>query len=298
MRSREVHVMGAGRGSKAPLVLVKGAGDFATGIIHRLSSAGFRVVATELEMPLAVRRWVAFSEAVYEGEYTVEGRTAVRCRSGDVEDVLARGNIALLVDPGTSILDQREFDIVVDARSAKRNLGTDIDEAPIVIAIGPGFTAGKDCHAVVETLVGRHVGKVIWEGSAEPDTGLPYPLDGATPSGSSPELLGSLMIKAPCEGKFVLVKDIGSEVEEGEVLGRVVAPDGTLADVVAKAKGMVRGIIRDGTPVRDRMKLGDIDPTMVQDHLCTISEKARAIGGGVLEACMGLLSKKGYLWMG
>jgi xanthine dehydrogenase accessory factor len=284
------------RESGPPLVLVKGAGDFATGIIHRLSRAGFRVVATELEGPLAVRRWVALSEAVHEGEYTVEGVTAVLCDPDEVDRVLGEGRVPLLVDPEASVLRLRRFDIVIDARSAKRNLGTSIDEAPIVIAIGPGFTAAVDCHAVVETLAGRHVGRVILDGSAEPDTGVPYPLDGATPIGCSVEYLKSLVIRAPGDGVFRLVKDIGTQVKEGDVIGTVVAEGGGEMDIIASVGGLVRGIIRDGTVVKYRMKLGDIDPTMVMDHLCTISEKARAIGGGALEACMLLLDRGGNLW--
>lgn len=279
-----------------PLTLVKGAGDFASGIIHRLHRAGLRVVATELERPLAVRRWVAFSEAVYEGDYTVEGVTATRCRPRDIDQMLMDGKVALLVDPDARITKERDFDVLVDARSAKRNLGTTMDEAPVVVAIGPGFTATKDCHAVVETLIGRHVGKVILEGAAEPDTGIPYPLDGATPPGATKEFLRSLLISSPVDGTFRLKKDIGSEVDEGDILGQVEKADGSRHEVRAGSKGLVRGIIRDGTPVRSKMKLGDIDPTMVMDHLCTISEKARSIGGGVLEAVMLLLDRNGRAW--
>ena len=156
---------------EAPLVLVRGAGDFASGIIHRLHRAGFQVVATELARPLAVRRRVAFSEAVHEGRATVEGVTAVRCGPGEIDGVLRAGNVALLVDPDGDILGKRQFDIVVDARSAKRNLGTRIDDAPIVVAIGPGFHAGRDCHAVVETLLGAGIGRVILDGPAADDSG-------------------------------------------------------------------------------------------------------------------------------
>jgi xanthine dehydrogenase accessory factor len=283
-------------GVRGPLVLVKGAGDFATGIIHRLHRSGFRVVATELERPLAVRRWVALSEAVYEKEYTVEGVTAHLTDAVDMHRVLSEGKVTLLVDPDARVLKDHDFDVVVDARSAKRNLGTRIDDAPVVVAIGPGFMAGADCHAVVETLTGKDLGKVILEGQAAPNTGQPYPLDGATPPGSSPEFLRSLVTWSPCEGTLKMVKDIGSKVDEGEVLARVEAPDGNSMEVKAGAKGLVRGMVRDGTEVREGMKVAEVDPTMVMDHLCTISEKARAIAGGVLEACMYLLTRKEMAW--
>lgn len=276
-----------------PLVLVKGAGDFATGVIHALHGAGLRVVATELERPLAVRRWVALSEAIHEGSYTVEGVTAVRCGPGDIDRVLGDGHVPILVDPGTGILGERRFDAVVDARSAKRNLGTAIDEAPVVVAIGPGFVAGRDCHAVVETLAGPDQGRVMREGGAAPDTGVPYPLDSATPPGANDDFLRSLLIRSPAAGTFRLVKDIGTEVGKGDLVGRVETADGGSADVLAPSSGLVRGVIRDGTGVREGMKLGDIDPTMEMGHLCAISEKARAIGKGVLEAVTSLLTEKG-----
>lgn len=180
----------------APLVLVKGAGDFASGIIHRLHRAGFRVVATELAHPLAVRRRAAFSEAAHEGHWTVEGVTAVRCGPENIDDVHRQGNVALLINSATKILRQRKFDITVDARSAKRNLGTRLNEAPAVIAIGPGFYAGRDCHAVVETLPGAGLGKVILDGPAAATSGQPSPLEGGN-GPYSPEYMRSLVLRAP-----------------------------------------------------------------------------------------------------
>jgi xanthine dehydrogenase accessory factor len=273
----------------APLVLVKGAGDFASGIIHRLHRAGFRVVATELERPLSVRRRAAFSEAVHEGRWKVEGVTAVRCSPDGIDDVHQNGNVAILVDPGTGILRQRRFDISIDARSAKKNLGTTIDEAPWVIAIGPGFHAGRDCHAVVETLPGAGLGRVILKGPAASNSGRPSPLEGGN-GPCSPRYLRSLVARAPRAGTFRLTKDIGSGVKRGGRLGKV---DG--ADVLAGADGLVRGIMRDGTPVRKGEKLGDIDPSMNRAHIDSISEKSRAIAGGVLEAVL-MLSSPGHLY--
>jgi len=270
--------------AEAPLVLVKGAGDFASGVIHRLHRAGFRVVATELPRPLAVRRLVAFSEAVHEGRWTVEGVTAVRCVADEIDRVLGEGNVALLVDEGTEILRLRNFDVSVDARSAKRNLGTRKDEAPAVIAIGPGFHAGRDCHAVVETLPGAGLGRVIADGPAAASSGRPSPLEGGA-GPCSPEYLRSLVVRAPRAGTFRMVKDIGSDVKKGDLLGEVGG-----AEVRAGGDGILRGIIRDGTPVRENEKLGDIDPSMDRSHLDRISEKSRAIAGGVLEAALMLRS--------
>jgi xanthine dehydrogenase accessory factor len=285
-------------------ILVRGAGDFASAIIHRLHRAGFAVAATELEKPLAVRRGVALSEAVYEGTYTVEGVTARRCGRDDINRVLSGGDVPLVIDPEGDIL-ARGWDAVVDARSAKRNLGTSITDAPVVIAIGPGFEAGIDCHAVVETLPRAGMGRVIYEGSAAPDTGKPYPLDAYAACACSwnaeeaactcswkPEEIDRLVFRAPCAGFLEVVKDIGAEVRDGETIARVLADGGGTRTVAAEADGIIRGMIRGGTPVERGMKLGDIDPTKSPERCTMISEKARAIAGGVLEACMALLHQE------
>ena len=272
-------------------VLVRGAGDFATGIIHRLHNAGFSVTATELEQPLAVRRGVALSEAVYEGIYVVEGVTAVLTEPGRIDGILSEGMVPLVVDPNGDVL-ERDFDIIVDARSAKRNLGTTIDDAGIVVAIGPGFEAGVDCHAVVETLPRDGIGRVIYEGSAAEDTGYPAPVAQALPCTCSFEDVMTYLLRAPIAGTFGIVADIGDIVEKGDTVGWVHTADGGKRMVKAAAKGLLRGIIRDGTPVDEGMKLGDINPVMERDRCYMISEKSRAVAGGVLEACMALLSEK------
>jgi xanthine dehydrogenase accessory factor len=213
--------------------------------------------------------------------------TAERCPPEGINHVLGRGNVAIIVDPTTDILRQRRFDISIDARSAKRNLGTNIDEAPAVISIGPGFCAGRDCHAVVETLPGAGLGKVIVEGPAAANSGQPSPLEGGN-GPCSPQYILSLVIRAPRKGTLRLAKDIGSKVKRGDRLGEVGG-----ADVLAGADGLLRGIIRDGTPVKKGEKLGDIDPSMNRAHIDRISEKSRAIAGGVLEAVMMLgMAKK------
>ncbi|UCF06277.1 MAG: EF2563 family selenium-dependent molybdenum hydroxylase system protein [bacterium] len=280
----------------APRVLVRGAGDFATGIIHRLHNSGFVIVATEIEKPLAVRRGVALSEAVYERTYTVEGVTAVLAAPDETGRVLEEGKVPLVIDPDADIL-ERGFDIVVDARSAKRNLGTTIDDAPIVIAIGPGFEAGTDCHAVVETLPGEGVGRVIYEGSAADDTGYPGHLKRSLPCTCACNFddAADLLLRAPAAGNFLVAKDIGSVVEKGDTAGWILAEGQAKRAVKSHAKGMVRGIIRDGTPVDKGMKLGDIDPVMERDRCYTIAEKSRAVAGGVLEACMTLFSGRGMI---
>jgi xanthine dehydrogenase accessory factor len=272
-------------------VLVRGAGDFATGIIHRLHNAGFDVTATELARPLAVRRGVSLSEAVYDGTYTVEGVTAVLAEPGAIAGVLGEGDVPLIVDPDGRLLEM-EFDIVVDARSAKRNLGTTIEDAPVVIAIGPGFTAGVDCHAVVETLPGDGIGRVIYDGSAAADTGYPTPVAQALPCTCGFEDVLTYLLRAPEAGTFEIVTDIGSIVNAGDTIGWVRTTDGEKCEVKAEASGMLRGIIRDGTPVESGMKIGDIDPVMKQERCYEISEKSRAVAGGVLEACMAFLSEK------
>lgn len=287
---------------KNRLVLVKGAGDFASGSIRRLFLAGAKVVCTELLQPLSVRRMVAFSEAMYVGEHTVEGVTAIRVRSDEIDRCLSESKVPVINDPETKILHQRKFDIVIDARMAKENLGTEITDAPIVIALGPGFKAGKDCHAVVETLAGHNLGRVIYEGKAAKNTGTPTPpelyltlesifLETACCSGFVPCCegfdFGSLVLRAPADGVFTGEKRIGDLVKEGDVIGRV-----DDIQIKAKASGVIRGLIHDGVHIVKGLKIGDIDPTSEVNRAYEISEKANAVAGGVLEACLYLLNKK------
>lgn len=287
---------------KNRLVLVKGAGDFASGSIRRLHLAGAKVVCTELLQPLSVRRMVAFSEAMYVGEHTVEGVTAIRVRSDEIDRCLSESKVPVINDPETKILHQRKFDIVIDARMAKENLGTEITDAPIVIALGPGFKAGKDCHAVVETLAGHNLGRVIYEGKAAKNTGTPTPpelyltlesifLETACCSGFVPCCegfdFGSLVLRAPADGVFTGEKRIGDLVKKGDVIGRV-----DDIQIKVKASGVIRGLIHDGVHIVKGLKIGDIDPTSEVNRAYEISEKANAVAGGVLEACLYLLNKK------
>lgn len=257
------------------LVVVKGGGDLATGVAHRLHRAGMRVVITELPQPTVIRRPVAFASAVFEGEISVEGVTARRVES--VTQALAcldEGVVPVLVDPQAGVVRELRPDVVVDATIAKRNLGTHISDAPIVVALGPGFTAGVDCHAVVETARGHYLGRVITQGQATPNTGVPGAVLGYTEE---------RVIRAPCGGVFRGERQIGDRVEAGQTVARV---DGE--PVVARISGVLRGLLADGLPVHAGMKVGDVDPRGVVDHCFTISDKARAVGGGVLEAILWL----------
>lgn len=254
------------------LILIRGAGDIASGIAWRLKRSGFAVAMTDLAHPTAVRWRAAFCPAVWLGEWTVEGVTARRCDDmPQVEACLKHGEIPVLVDPEGAAAKQLKPEVVVDAILAKRNLGTMITDAPLVVGIGPGFTAGTDCHCVIETMRGHTLGRVIDEGSAIPNTGIPGNVGGYTVE---------RVLRTPCAGVFEPLKEIGDRVEAGERVARV---DGQ--EVISQITGCLRGILPAGTMVpRAGFKAGDVDARCVREHCFTISDKALAIGGGVLEA--------------
>ena len=257
------------------LVLIKGAGDLATGVALRLWRAGISVVMTDLAQPTAVRRTVAFCQCIYDGTAAVEGVTARRVDTREeIRSCLRRGEIPVRADPEARLRTWFPFDAVVDAILAKRNLGTRLEDAPVVVALGPGFTAGVDCHAVVETQRGHDLGRVITRGSAQPDTGIPGAVEGYTVE---------RLIRAGQDGIFQPQVRIGDLVARGDVVARV---DG--APVYAQISGRVRGMLPDGLRVRTGMKAGDIDPRCERDLCHTVSDKARAVGGGVLEALLAL----------
>jgi xanthine dehydrogenase accessory factor len=264
------------------LVVVRGGGDIGTGVAHRLHAAGLAVLVAELSQPLVVRRTVAFAKAVYAGEVTVEGVTA-RLVAGPAETwpVAGAGAVPVLVDPAGECLRALRPPIVVDARLAKRNLGTTRADAPLVIALGPGFTAGHDCHAVVETQRGHHLGRVYWQGSAAADTGQPEAVHGHA---------ADRVLRAPQPGAVLARKAIGDAVSAGEV----VATAGG-APIVAPFAGVLRGLVQSGLVVPAGMKVGDVDPRGVREHCFAISDKARAVGGGVLEAVLAGLARG--LWV-
>ena len=257
------------------LIFIKGAGDLATGVAWRLHNCGFQVVMTDIARPTAVRCTVAFSRAVYEGAAEIEGVTARLARDpADALRITGEGEIAVLVDPEAAAIETLRPPVVIDAVLAKRNLGTRITDAPVVIALGPGFTAGADCHAVVETKRGHYLGRVIYAGSAIANTGVPGDIGGYT---------SERIIRAHADGPFAPAAMNGQLVRAGDVVARVEGEP-----VRALIDGVVRGMLPEGTPVTRGMKSGDIDPRGIVEYCHTISDKARAIAGGALEAVLHL----------
>lgn len=260
-------------GHNGKRVLIKGAGDLATGIGWRLKRCGFSVLMTELEQPTTVRRTVAFSNGVYDGAAQVEGIRAVLAKNiSQVEEIIKKGDISIVIDPKADIIREFKPDILVDAILAKRNTGTKKEDAALVIGTGPGFTAGQDCHYVIETKRGHSLGKVIEQGSAIPNTGIPGEIGGYTTE---------RLIKALAAGIFKPRKSIGQEVAKGQIVG-----ESGGVPIEAQMSGMVRGMLKEGIFVKPGMKCGDIDARCRREHCFTISDKARAIGGGVLEAIL------------
>jgi xanthine dehydrogenase accessory factor len=259
-------------------VVLRGAGEMASGVAWRLYRANIhRLVMLEVPAPLAVRRSVCFCEALHQGWQTVEGVQAVKAADiGGVGRAWDTGQIPLLVDPAAGLLPRLAPDVLVDATLAKRNLGTRMKNAPLVIGLGPGFSAGRDVHCVVETNRGHNLGRVITWGGAEPDTGVPGNI-----AGFSAERL----LRAPAAGVFSTRRRIGERVKSGEVVGSVAG-----AAVTARLDGILRGLMRPGTPVTAGLKLGDVDPRGEESYCHTISDKARAVAGGVLEAILGVFN--------
>ena len=255
------------------MVLIKGAGDLATGIAYRLKKSGFHIVMTEIHKPTTVRRTVAFSQAVFDNEIVIEGIKGVKVNNiNEIYEEIREGNIPIIIDEKADIIKELRPDVVVDAIIAKKNLGTSIEDAAIVIGVGPGFEAKVDCHLVVETKRGHYLGKVIEEGSAIPNTGVPGNIGGYTKE---------RIIRASSNGKIKPVVEIGDFVKKGDIVAYI---DGI--EVLAEIDGIVRGMLQEGIEVFKGMKSGDIDPRCEKDHCFTISDKARSIGGGVLEAIM------------
>ena len=254
-------------------VVIRGAGDLATGTAHRLWNAGFDVAMLELPKPLVVRRTVSFATAVYDGEVEVEAVRAVLCPSPDqVSTFLKNGVIPILIDPEGHSLTTLKPEILIDAIIAKHNRVTKLNDAELVIGLGPGFTAGQDVHAVIETLRGHNLGRVIYQGSAAEDTAEPTEIEGYGKE---------RLLRAPVDGIFKPLKKIGDLVKAGDIVASI---DQT--QIYAAIDGLVRGMLYSDRPVFAGMKVGDIDPRGAAVDYLTISDKARAIGGGVLEAIM------------
>ncbi len=255
------------------LVLVRGAGDLATGVAIRLMRAGMDVVLTEIATPTAIRRTVAFSEAVTLGETTVEDVRVKRAESAKDALCLAKAGVAaVLIDPEAKCREELRPGALVDAILAKRNTGTKIADAPVVVALGPGFTAGTDCHAAVETMRGHDLGRVYYTGSPLPNTGTPGEI-----GGKGMERL----LRAPADGIFTGKKQIGELVEAGETVAEVNG-----IPMKAAIAGVLRGLLPDVIYVKTGMKSGDIDPRGNIEACFTVSDKARALGGAVLEAIL------------
>lgn len=263
-------------------VVVRGGGDLATGTIYKLYQCGFQVIILEIPNPSAIRRKAAFCEAVFDKTCTVEGVTAVRADSEEeIGKILSENRIPLLIDEDGMWIKRLSPDILVDGILAKRNLGTNREMAEITVALGPGFTAGKDVDAVIETKRGHTLGKVIYEGSAIANTGIPGVIGGAGKE---------RVIHAPASGIIHNLAEIGRIVEQGELLA-VIGPE--QIPVPASICGVLRGIIRDGFLVREGLKIADIDPRLTEKENCyTISDKARCIAGGVLEAILKIGNEK------
>ena len=294
------------------LIICRGAGDLATGIIHRLHRAGHRVIALETDYPAAIRRQVSFCEAVYDGSAAVEGVTArlvpaladaetdTETYSGEndtpaahivsekwdssaIEAVLEAGEVPLLIDPKGESIALLKPDVVVDAIIAKKNLGTTIDMAPLVIGVGPGFTAGQDVHLVIESMRGHNLARISTDGMAQPNTGVPGNIAGFT---------SERVIHAPAAGYIHDVRKIGDIVQKGDEIARIYPDkesyDNALSEYVpvnATITGIIRGLIREGYYFRKGFKIADIDPRESELTNCfTISDKARSIAGSVLEA--------------
>ena len=261
------------------LILIKGAGDLGTGVAWRLHKAGFAVVIAELALPLVVRRTVAFASAIYEGAITVEGVAARRADSfDDARASSSAGIIPVLIDPDGHAIKELSPRVLVDAVMAKRNTGTRLDQAEFVVALGPGFTPGVDCHAVIETSRGHNLGRVWWHRASEPNTGVPGEIGGKS---------GDRVLRAPRAGVIIGVAQIGDRVARGQVIARV-----NDAAVIAPFDGMLRGLVHDGLMAQAGMKIGDIDPRANHDACFTISDKSLAIGGGAVEAVLTWMNEK------
>ena len=266
------------------LIIVRGGGDLATGTIYKLRKCGFPVLILEVANPSAIRRNVAFSEAVYLGSQTVEDMTCYRAASlEEAKTLLGEGKLVVLVDPAGASIPQLEPMAVVDAILAKKNLGTARSMAPITVALGPGFTAGKDVDAVIETKRGHDLGKVLWTGCAAANTGIPGIIGGYGKE---------RVIHSPATGILRNHKKITDTVKKGDIIAAVETEDGPVP-VPATLDGLLRGLIRDGYPVTKGFKIADIDPRTDEYQNCfTISDKARCIAGGVVEAILQLKGER------
>jgi len=258
------------------LVILRGGGDLGSGAAHRLFKAGFKVLITEIDKPLVIRRLVSFANAVYSGFTEIESVKARIANSFDeIKQVLDKNEIPVLIDPELAILKKIKPLAVIDATLAKKNIGTNKNMARIALALGPGYCAGVDVDAVIETSRGHNLGRIIYKGFAEKDTGIPGNISGYTTE---------RVLRSPCSGLIKNVFDIGARVNKGDIIAYVEEKP-----VIADISGVIRGLIMNGTVVAVGQKIGDIDPRGKIEYCNTISDKARTISGGVLEALMFLM---------
>ncbi len=252
-------------------VVVRGAGEMASGVIRRLSLAGFEVIALEQEQPDCIRRTVCFAEAVYESEFSVESVTARLIKSGDgISSLVADDFVRVFVDAEANFLSVLNPSVVVDGRMLKQDINSTIDIAPILIGLGPGFIAGSNCHAAIETNRGFDLGRAIYNGTPQTYTGMPAPVEGISKN---------RLLCSPADGKLKAYLKIGDKVEPGEKIAEVSG-----LPVESRIGGVLRGLARDGLMVKQSQKIGDIDPRGIREYCFRISDKANAVAGGVLEA--------------
>ncbi len=256
------------------IVGIKGAGDLASGIAWRLYQSNIRkIFMMEINQPLSVRREVSFCEAIFDGEKKVEGVTATVVQDDTaIPSIWSSGKISVTADSRWALIKAMEPDVVIDAIIAKKNLGTNKNEADLVIGVGPGFKAGIDVHMAIESKRGHHLGRVIMSGKPEANTGIPGNVEGYTTE---------RVLHAPCSGIFNASRRIGDRIVRGDVVGNI-----DDREIKAKIDGVIRGLIRSKIHVKDGLKIGDIDPRNKLDYCYTISDKAITIGGGVLEAIL------------
>ncbi len=268
------------------IVLIRGGGDLASGVALRLQHCGIRVVISELEQPLAIRRLVSFSQAIYTGETSVEGITARRVLDPTdtlrVLQVLAKGHIPVLIDPEGQAIKALHPYVVVDARMLKTMVELIPTQVELIIGLGPGFVTGQNCHAVIETKRGHYLGRVIWQGGAEGDSGIPEAVN---------SMDKGRVLRAPNDGVLQAHAEIGEHLSAGQLVAEV---DGQA--VYAPFPGVLRGMLHPGIIVKNGMKIGDVDPRDDPAYCRMVSDKALAIGGGVLEAILSRPELRPHLW--
>ena len=260
------------------LVVIRGGGELATGIAHRLYNTGYQVLMLEKPYPSAIRRSIVFAEAVYEGEKKVERLTCYKAGNlSEAEKMLKDGRLVIMVDPEAACLDRLKPRILVDAIYAKRNMGTSRDMADFTIAIGPGFTAGKDVNCVVETTRGHNLGRLIYEGQALPEKET-IEVRALTRASHS--------INSPCDGYLESGHPLSYIVKKNETIARLHMDGGHVFEIKAPVEGVLRGLLHDGCPVRTGLKIAEIDPSTMPTNCVTISAKSRCVSGSVLEAIL------------